>query len=189
MPAASRRPVLFLDVDGTLIPTGGVELPGTVEEWDAQWQSPSNARLASIETSHGRRLRTLPCDLVWATAWQHDANRVIAPILGLPELQVPDLGELPNIDDPIYSETDASAALNWKTPGLVRFAAGRPFVWLDDELTGVDRDWVATHHPGRALLHRVDAGTGVTERDLEVVAAWLLATDSSTRASDRLVEP
>jgi len=31
----------------------------------------------------GRRLLALACDLVWATAWIHDANEVIAPLLGL----------------------------------------------------------------------------------------------------------
>ncbi|MEU2660897.1 amidohydrolase family protein, partial [Streptomyces sp. NPDC007325] len=30
-------------------------------------------------------------------------------------------------------------------------------VWIDDELTDRDRAWVAAHHPGRALLLRVDA--------------------------------
>ncbi|MGW3294609.1 hypothetical protein ACWC9S_11620 [Streptomyces xiamenensis] len=53
--------------------------------------------------------------------------------------------------------------------------AGRPFVWLDDEITGRDREWVAAHHPGRALLHRVDAGVGLTAADFADVGAWLRA--------------
>lgn len=65
--------------------------------------------------------------------------------------------------------------LHWKTRTLVDTAAGRPFVWLDDEITGRDRDWVAAHHPGPALLHRVDAGAGLTAADFADVGAWLHA--------------
>jgi hypothetical protein len=46
-------------------------------------------------------------------------------------------------------------------------------VWVDDEVTDADRDWVAAHHPGRALLHRVDARLGLTEGDYAALAAWL----------------
>ena len=115
----------------------------------------------------------LPCDLIWATAWMADANLVIAPILGLPELPVADLGALPGIDDPDVAEDDEAAGLNWKTCALVELAAGRPFVWIDDELTDTDRRWVAEHHPGAALLHRVDPAHGLTEADVTAVARWL----------------
>jgi hypothetical protein len=53
-------------------------------------------------------------------------------------------------------------------------------VWVDDEVTDADRDWVAAHHPGRALLHRVDARLGLTDGDYAALAAWLrrpLGTD------------
>jgi hypothetical protein len=46
--------------------------------------------------------------------------------------------------------------VHWKTVPLTRWAAGRPFVWLDDETTDADRWWVAAHHWQPALLHRVD---------------------------------
>ncbi len=52
-------------------------------------------------------------------------------------------------------------------------AAGRPFVWVDDEITGADRAWVAAHHSGRALLHRVDPRDGLTDTDFEALAEWL----------------
>jgi hypothetical protein len=44
----------------------------------------------------------------------------------------------------------------------VRWAAGRPFVWLDDEIEDVGRRWVSDHHSGRALLYRVDPYVGLT---------------------------
>jgi hypothetical protein len=46
-------------------------------------------------------------------------------------------------------------------------------VWIDDELTDTDRSWVAEHHRGHALLHRVDPACGLTESDLVTVGRWL----------------
>lgn len=169
------RPLLFLDVDGTLLPAGGVQKPTTLEEWNAKWQNSSNPYLARLTPEHGPRLLALSCDLMWATAWMEDANEVIAPLLGLPELPVVDLGELPEIDDPVFSEDDWTAVLHWKTRALVEIAAGRPFVWIDDEITDVDRSWVAANHPARTLLHRVASDSGLTEADLVVVEKWLQA--------------
>jgi hypothetical protein len=173
--ADGRRPLLFLDVDGTLLSTVGVQLPSTLEDWDAAWQNASNPHLATIVPEHGPRLLAMPCDLIWATAWMADANLVIGPILGLPELPVADLGELPGIDDPVRPEHDKAASLSWKTRGLVELAAGRPFVWIDDEITDADRGWVGAHHRGEALLHRVDPRCGLTDADLTIVEKWLQA--------------
>ncbi|MBB1246703.1 hypothetical protein GL263_24585, partial [Streptomyces durbertensis] len=157
-------PLLFLDVDGTLLPHNGVRLPRTLDEW-ALWQTPANPHLAALSPTHGRHLLTLPCTLVWATAWMHDANTVTAPRMGLPGLPVAALPEAPLHDEP--------DALHWKTRTLVETAAGRPFVWVDDEITDLDHSWVTTHHPGPALLHRVDPRTGLTTSDLTRVDAWL----------------
>ncbi|SDD16044.1 hypothetical protein SAMN05216270_10291 [Glycomyces harbinensis] len=66
--------------------------------------------------------------------------------------------------------------LHWKTRTLVAWAAGRPFAWVDDEITKADENWVNTHHPGRALLHRVEAAQGITNADLKTIHAWLKAT-------------
>jgi hypothetical protein len=75
----------------------------------------------------------------------NDANDVIAPLLGLPALAVVD-----------WPESDEDGPLHWKTRVLVSWAAGRSFVWVNDEITAVDRAWVAAHHQGPALLQRVD---------------------------------
>ena len=70
-------------------------------------------------------------------------------------------------------EQDEREGLHWKTRGLVRWAAGRPFAWVDDEITDTDRAWVAAHHDGRALLHRVDPRRGLTDADFTALGAWL----------------
>lgn len=164
MTTDTRRPLLFLDVDGTLLPYGGARLPSVADEWVA-WQHTSNPQLARIDRAHGPRLLGLTCEPMWATAWMDDANEVIAPLLGLPRWPVVDLPEAP--------EEDRADLLHWKTRALVREAAGRPFVWVDDEITGLDRAWVARHHPGRALLHRVEPEVGMTAGDFTVVQRWM----------------
>jgi hypothetical protein len=125
----------------------------------------------------GRRLATLPGDLVWATAWEHEANAEIAPRIGLPQLPVVEWGD----ESVVEVLEDDFLGLHWKTRLLVRWAAGRDFVWLDDEPTGADVAWVAENHPGRALVHRVPKPTrGLTEADFAVLHRWL--ADSSMTA-------
>lgn len=96
-----------------------------------------------------------------------DANLSLSPRLGLPELAVVDWPE------PEPGAEDGRGGTHWKTPGLVARAAGRAFVWVDDEITGADRLWVRAHHPGPALLHRVDPRVGLGEADFAVLAGWL----------------
>jgi hypothetical protein len=157
------RPLLFLDVDGTLLPVGGA-VPSANRDWKA-WQSYGNPQLAKLDRAHGPRLLALPCDLVWATAWMHDANEVIAPLLGIPPLPVADLPDAPD-EDPVN-------ALHWKTRALIETADGRPFAWVDDEITDLDRAWVDAHHPGPALLYGVDSNVGLTGTDLTAIGDWL----------------
>ncbi|MFC8614828.1 HAD domain-containing protein [Micromonospora purpureochromogenes] len=163
---SASRPLLFLDVDGTLIPFGTPPAaPPAMPRSPSRVQvRPDDAHplLHRVEPEHGRLLSALPCELVWATTWMSDANDVLAPLLGLPALPVVD-----------WPDSDEDGALHWKTRGLVQWAQGRPFVWVDDEISPADRAWVAAHHHGPALLHRVDPRHGLTERDFTVIRDWL----------------
>ncbi|MFJ7212083.1 HAD domain-containing protein [Amycolatopsis sp. NPDC098790] len=152
------RPLLFLDVDGPLIPFG--RSSGEYEHFTDT--DLGNPLLARLDPRLGPRLLALGCDLVWATTWLEDANEVVAPLLGLPQLPVLD-----------FPEEDTSPGAHWKTRRIVEHAAGGPFAWIDDETTDTDRTWVAGHHPGPALLVTVAAGTGLTGHDFELVADWV----------------
>ncbi len=44
---------------------------------------------------------------------------------------------------------------------------------MDDEITATDRAWVAAHHRGRALPHRVDPRQGLTAADSAALDGWL----------------
>ena len=79
----ARRPLLLLDIDGTLCPIGPA--PGHAMTWlpgeagDKYFRSNLPAVLAEL----GGRY-----ELVWATAWENHANLILAPALGLPSLPV-----------------------------------------------------------------------------------------------------
>ncbi|WP_406149406.1 hypothetical protein [Streptomyces sp. NBC_01012] len=162
--AGSPLPLLFLDVDGPLIPFGATrqQLP---DGYPTFGEPGPNPLLSRLDPSLGPRLRALPCELVWATTWMSDANEYVAPRLGLPEL--------PLVDWPDPPLDEGTRGLHWKTPGLAQCADGRPFAWVDDEITDVDRTWVEAYHPGQSLLHRVEAWQGLTGADFTTLETWL----------------
>ena len=82
-------------------------------------------------TGPGSGRSAIEFELVWATGWEHDANRLIAPILGLPALPVM---EFPRNADGRFT----------KLPTITRFAAGRPLVWIDDELSDAAHAWAVS---------------------------------------------
>ncbi|MFI1655103.1 HAD domain-containing protein [Streptomyces sp. NPDC020472] len=178
MTGAAGLPLLFLDVDGPLIPFGA-----DPQEYPAHALSPRlrgagmNPLLARVDPRHGAKLTALPCEVVWATTWMDEANECIAPLLGLQQLAVVVWPEPSDTD-----ERDEREGLHWKTRALVDWAAGRPFVWVDDEVTDTDRIWVAAHHQGRALVHRVDARLGLTDDDYAALTSWLRQPFRSRRA-------
>jgi hypothetical protein len=165
------RPLLFLDVDGPLIPFGGSAQDYPV--FGDVGRSPGeeeDSLLARLDPGLGPRLAELGCTLVWATSWEEAANHYVAPRLGLPALPVVEWPEPSDLDD-----DDALAGRHWKTRALVAWAAARAFAWVDDEITAADRSWVAAHHPGEALLHRVDPRRGLTAADFAILGDWAAA--------------
>ncbi|MFE9626552.1 hypothetical protein [Streptomyces sp. NPDC006527] len=164
--------LLFLDVDGPLIPFGG---PGPYPHHGPRAAAgpspppPAHPLLPRLDPALGPRLLSLGCEPVWATTWLDDANAVVAPWLGLPPLPVVR-----------WPETPAPRGPHWKTQPLVAWAAGRPFVWLDDEITALDQAWVAAHHPAPALLHRVDHRRGLTGADFAALEDWLAQPRAAT---------
>ncbi|WP_250402873.1 HAD domain-containing protein [Streptomyces cellostaticus] len=165
MSEPKELPLLFLDIDGPLLPFGDgpqCEPSGTA----------TDSHLTRLDPHLGPRLAALPCELVWATTWEEAANTDIAPLLGLPPLPVV---HWPEPSDAQKRE-DQWFGLHWKTRTLAAWADERPFIWVDDEITDADQDWVSTRHPTPALLHRIASSRGLTDKDFAVLDQWLRAT-------------
>lgn len=152
-----NRPFLLVDVDGPLNPYRSTHLPAGYTTHRL------NGFQVRLNPAHGPALQNLGFDLVWATTWEHDANTMIGPIVGLPEL--------PAITWQ-WQTARPPGNVNFKTPTVVGWAKGRPFAWIDDELTADDRAYVAARHDGPALLHTVDPTTGLTDDDFAALTAW-----------------
>ncbi|WP_037610969.1 HAD domain-containing protein [Streptacidiphilus rugosus] len=162
---ASLPPLLFLDVDGPLIPFGG-PVPHR-QVGPGEGAAAAHPLLARLDPTLGARLAGLDYELLWATTWGEDANAYVAPRIGLPPLPV-----LPWPEPSETEERDVRAGRHWKTRPIVARATGRPFAWVDDEITHADRLWVAAHHDGPALLHRVDPRLGLTADDIGALRSW-----------------
>ncbi|WP_028478864.1 HAD domain-containing protein [Nocardia sp. CNY236] len=162
---AHPHPLLFLDVDGPLLPFGDApERESRNTGWDSHF--------SRLRREVGCRLAELPCQLVWATTWEDEANTEIAPRLGLPRLPVVRWPET----SAEHEHEDRWFGLCWKSRTLVDYAAGRPFAWVDDEITDADHIWVAAQHRGPALLRHVEPFLGLSDEDLTALDHWLRTT-------------
>ncbi|KJY28753.1 HAD domain-containing protein [Streptomyces sp. NRRL S-495] len=120
------KPLLFLDVDGVLNPV----CPHPGAGFDVHTLLGYTVLLSA---RHGSWLRELAgtYELVWATTWEEHANTHISPAIGLPELPfVRFTGYVPQPGDPRVPLMEMFSARKWAP--LLRYAAGRPFAWIDD---------------------------------------------------------
>ncbi|WP_225448508.1 hypothetical protein [Streptacidiphilus sp. P02-A3a] len=138
---------------------------------NAEWGYPERRPVPLpvwLNPAHGPALMALPFELIWATTREDEADTHLAPLLGLPELPfVAWSSPRPKSPDGVF----------WKTPEVVSWTDGRPFAWLDDEITGADRDWVDAHHPAPSLLLRIDPSLGLLPEDFAVLKEWAAELD------------
>ncbi|ALG11040.1 HAD domain-containing protein [Kibdelosporangium phytohabitans] len=157
------RPLLLLDVDGPLNPfaakadgkpAGFVEHKFRLPGWSRRrplrmWLDPGVG--AALMDAAGE------AELVWATTWEHKANTMIGPAVGLPVLPVIEFGQ---------------TGTEWKFPAVARYAGDRPLVWLDDDFdmyTGARDEFLRSRAGLMSELIRVDPRTGITQAELAAV--------------------
>lgn len=162
--AADLPPVWLLDVDGVLnaLDPGGLGWPDYVtfsaRGFLLRYSPTLTSRIAELHATGRVEVR-------WLTTWEGDADRLLAPRMGLPPLAV------------ASAAGEASAGGGWwKLPVAqrVREESGRRLVWTDDDLDRVDEalEW-ARDQAGDVLAVSPSSYVGLTPDDLAVIEAWL----------------
>ena len=148
--------LLLLDVDGVLNPYGA-ECPAGFTE---HVLFPDEIDPVRVCLDHGAWIAELAgaYEVVWATGWGEEANRLLGPLLGIPRLPV-----LP------FPQVPFSADL--KVPAIDALAGDRPAAWIDDMLGPVAYDW-ADHRPAPTLLLPADPAIGLTRELVDHALAW-----------------
>jgi hypothetical protein len=152
------RPLLLLDFDGPLNPHRAVGVPPGYERHEIA----EGARTwrVLLNPLHGVELNALAdsFELVWASSWEHGANRLLGPLLGLPGL--------PTI---LWPDRTPVRRGSWKSPYVADWVGDRPFAWVDDEVGETEK----ARFPGaHQLIHPVDARVGLTAADFGTLRAW-----------------
>lgn len=154
------RPYLFLDVDGVLALK---HAPSEAFEFHDVQDFAGESHELFLNPSHGLLIRRLAADydIVWATGWEHDAPRVLQPLLNLPPFPHIRFTQRPSRDVFLNKLTD-----------LVTFAGPRNFAWLDDSISSDDRRLVS-FLPNDTMLIAPDPATGVTERHISQLESFV----------------
>jgi hypothetical protein len=150
------RPILFLDVDGVLNPYGGPCPEGYAEHV----LFPDEEEPVRVCAGHRGWLAELGevYEIVWATGWGEQANRLLAPLLGLPRYPV--------VVFPVVPFGPEA-----KVPAIDEYAGDRPAAWIDDLLTPSAYAWAAAR-TAPTLLLPADPGTGLTRDLVERALDW-----------------
>ncbi|MEU8261747.1 HAD domain-containing protein [Micromonospora sp. NPDC048999] len=153
---ARGLPLLLLDVDGLLNPFAADQCPSGYEEFDF-FPGEEPVRLCR---AHADWLQELGdwFEVVWATAWGAEANRLLAPVLQLPRLPVIAFPPVPF--DP-----------REKVPAIARYVGSRPAAWIDDGLTPEARAWAEAREVS-TLLVDIDPAEGLSQAEVRRLLRW-----------------
>lgn len=149
-------PLLLLDVDGVLNPFAAPACPPGYQEYEF-FPGEEPIRLSA---AHRIWLQELAArfQIVWATGWGANANRLLAPFLQLPQL-------------PVIGLPPAPFAPRDKVPAVAAFAGDSPLAWIDDALAPEAHAWASERH-APTLLIDIDPAEGLTRPTVEQCLRW-----------------
>jgi hypothetical protein len=141
-------PLLLLDVDGVLMPTG-LSVPRGFER-----HSTENADII-VSRQHGVWLHDLAArfELVWASTWGDRANDTFGEFYGLGRLPIVAIGDLPRHG-------------TRKLSPIAAFVGDRAVAWVDDEIYDDARHW-AEKRSASTLLIRPGGSVGLSQEHYE----------------------
>lgn len=109
--------------------------------------------------------------LAWATTWEEAANEYLSPLMGLPT-------DLPYISFE-NMRPDLHTRLYAKTPSVIEWCAGEPFLWLDDQVGRADQEAIEEMwerlNPGvpcKQVAQYIDRRVGITWNTVKLAMAW-----------------
>lgn len=205
---ARPKPLVLLDVDGPLNPYRLITKKGHTPlrprhddpepyVYERHHLHPTDWKETGLpvllSASHGVALRALTehATLVWATTWEHEANAIIAPILGLPELPViewPDNARGWALYPRHHGSWKTKHVLTWLDEHGLDPYTGKPLPWafVDDDLRGDDRQLVRNHYglargqdpaevgAPRTLLMEIHPLHGLRAKDFADLTEWAI---------------
>ncbi len=147
------KPLLLVDVDGVLNPTGRSVPPGFERH-------ETDAFNVLIKPEHGVWLRELAehFELVWATTWAESAGQIFGELLELPSMEI------------IHLDRHGGEG-TWKLRDVRAFVGDRACAWIDDEIYDDAEQWAAERSPS-TLLVRTSGTIGFTHEHFENLTAF-----------------
>lgn len=140
--------------------------------WNGNQKKPDVSVLQlNFDPNVGDKLLTLADDLnaqlAWATTWNQHANVLVSPLVGLPQ-------DLPGVMFTPDDRWGVSGGTYWKTKRVVRDTGDRRFVWFDDEVTRIDRQYVdLAKGTGHSRSLHVSQGTGLRDNHFDFARTFL----------------
>jgi hypothetical protein len=131
---AMTKPTLYLDVDGVLnscvgnneynVAILGEDVPKSPFTRAVEPGETLNLKLRIADEIPGLLDQLKGSfDFVWATTWEHLANKHVGPLVGLPEI--------PYVEHSSYPVKMSFSQADWKLQGIENHARG-PWAWVDD---------------------------------------------------------
>lgn len=160
----SRRPLLFVDIDGVLNPIGPRCPSGFVEHRLFPGRDP--VRVCALHSDWLHELST-PFQLVWGSWWTETGRAALASVLDLPRFQ----GAVRRPEDYLMTP-------DWKVPVVAELAGARPLAWLDDQFTPGAVSW-AEQRLEPTLLIPVAPDLGLSRDHVDRLLRWASSAGGS----------
>ena len=161
------KPLLLLDIDGVVLPCPDLSAAELAAGGPVEWRSPLPAEMPA----RVQRLASM-FEIVWCTLWEAKANQELAPLLGIDPCET-------TLRFPATTAGDWESE-TFKLASVRHYAAehaGRPIVWVDDDLFLDAFEWAAQRSAAGTLTRvvRTDPESGLDERAFGVLARFASA--------------
>lgn len=161
-PQHTRRPILFVDVDG-VISLFGFDAAGAIP---GRFYS-IDGIMHCIGATCGPLLATLleRFELVWATGWEEKANEYLPHLLDLPRL--------PTLT---FDGRARFGTAHWKLEAIDEYAGERPLAWIDDSLDATCERWAAARR-APTLLVPTEPHVGIEQCHVDELLRFAASVD------------